>query len=104
MWLAPSAVSERTPCVYGIAPTRPATANLEADADSALLQAVVPGWRKIDDRHAATRGVSAAGCSYVWYRAAARPIPLCAPWVRSGLDRPGEAPPPSPHPAHHERN
>ena len=68
--LAPTAVSERTPCVYGLAPPRPATGSLEADAEAALLQAVVPGWRRIDDRHAAMRGVSAAGWQYAWHRAA----------------------------------
>jgi hypothetical protein len=68
--LSPAPVSERTPCVYGIAPDRPATGNLEADAEAALFQAVVPGFRRLDDRHAAMRGVSAAGWSYVWYRAA----------------------------------
>jgi hypothetical protein len=68
--LSPSPVSERTPCVYGIAPTRPAPNNPEADAEAALLQAVVPGFRKLDDRHSAMRGVSAAGWPYVWYRAA----------------------------------
>lgn len=68
--LTPAAFSEQTPCVYGIAPTRPATGNLDADAEAALLQAVVPGWRRLDDRHAAMRGVAAAGWPYVWYRAA----------------------------------
>lgn len=68
--LAPATASDQTPCIYGIAPARPATANLEADAEAALLQDVVPGWRRIDDRHAAMRGVAAAGWSYVWYRAA----------------------------------
>lgn len=68
--LSPAAVSERTPCVYGIAPPRPATGDLEADAEAALLQVVVPGWRRIDsrDRRAAMRGVSAAGWDYLWYR------------------------------------
>ena len=66
---APTA-PERTPCIYGIAQTRPSTGNLERDAEAALLQAVVPGWRRLDDRHAAMRGVSAAGWSYVWHRAA----------------------------------
>jgi hypothetical protein len=68
--LAPAAASERTPCLYGIAPPRPATGNLEADAEAALIQSVVPGWRRLDDRHAAMRGTSAAGWPYVWYRAA----------------------------------
>lgn len=68
--LSPAEVSERTPCVYGVAPTRAGTGNLEADAEAALLQVVVPGWRRLDDRHAAMRGIASAGWSYVWYRAA----------------------------------
>jgi hypothetical protein len=68
--LAPATVSERTPCIYGIAPVRPTSGDLERDAEAALLQVVVPGWRKLDDRHAAMRGIAAAGWSYVWYRAA----------------------------------
>jgi hypothetical protein len=68
--LAPAAVSDRTPCVYGIAATRAATGNLEGDARAALLETVVPGWRRLDDRYAAMRGTSAAGWPYVWYRAA----------------------------------
>ena len=68
--LAPAAVSERTPCIYGVAAPRAATGNLEADAEAALLQSVVPGWRRLDDWHYAMRGTSAAGWPYVWYRAA----------------------------------
>jgi hypothetical protein len=68
--LAPSTPSERAPCIYGVAPDRPASGNLEADAESALLQSVVPGWRRLDDGHYAMRGTSAAGWPYLWYRAA----------------------------------
>jgi hypothetical protein len=68
--LVPTAPTGTTPCLYGIAPPRSATGNLEADAERALLETVVPGWRRLDDRHAAMRGVSAAGWRYVWYRAA----------------------------------
>jgi hypothetical protein len=68
--LAPATVDDRTPCVYGLAGRRPTTGNLEADAEAALLNLVVPGWRRLDDRYAAMRGTSAAGWSYVWYRAA----------------------------------
>ena len=67
---APTAVSDRTPCIYGIAPMRPSTGNLERDAEAALTQVVVPGWRRLDDRHYAMRGISPTGWSYVWYRAA----------------------------------
>ena len=68
--LSPAAVSDRTPCIYGIAPPIAATENLEADAESALVGAIVPGWRRLDDRHSAIRGTAAAGWPYVWYRAA----------------------------------
>jgi hypothetical protein len=68
--LAPATPGERTPCLYGVAGRLPTTGNLETDAEAALLQAVVPGWRRLDDRHAAMRGTSAAGWPYVWYRAA----------------------------------
>ena len=68
--LAPGTISDRSPCLYGIAPDRPASGNLEADAEAALLQSVVPGWRRLDDGHYAMRGTSAAGWPYVWYRAA----------------------------------
>ncbi len=68
--LAPADPGERTPCIYGIAAPRPATGNLEADAEAALLQSVVAGWRRLDDWHYAMRGTSAAGWPYVWYRAA----------------------------------
>lgn len=39
--LSPATVNERTPCEYGIAATRTATGNLEADAASALTESVV---------------------------------------------------------------
>jgi hypothetical protein len=68
--LAPATADERTPCIYGFAPPRPATASLEADAEAALVQQVVPGWRRLDDRHAAMRGTGATGWPYAWYRAA----------------------------------
>jgi len=68
--LAPAVASDRTPCIYGLAPPRATTGSLEADAEAALVQVVVPGWRRLDDRHAAMRGTAPAGWPYVWYRAA----------------------------------
>jgi hypothetical protein len=68
--LAPTAAGDGTPCIYGLAASRPGTGDLEADAEAALVQAVVPGWRRIDDRHAAMRGTAADGWPYAWYRAA----------------------------------
>jgi len=67
---APAAASDRTPCLYGLAGRLPSNGNLEADAESALTRTVVPGFRRLDDRHAAMRGTSAAGWPYAWYRAA----------------------------------
>jgi hypothetical protein len=68
--LAPAAPNEATPCIYGVAAPRPTRGNLEADAESALVEVVVPGWSRLDDRHAAMRGIGAAGWPYAWYRAA----------------------------------
>ena len=67
--LVPATVDDRTPCIYGLAGQQPSSGNLETDAEAALVNVVVPGWRRLDDRYAATRGTSAAGWPYVWYRA-----------------------------------
>ena len=67
--LAP-ATTDPTSCIYGIAGKLPSSGNLETDVGAALVNAVVPGWRRLDDRFAAMRGTSAAGWPYVWYRAA----------------------------------
>ena len=68
--LGPATPDERTPCLYGLAGRQPSTGDLEADAAAALVNVVVPGWRRLDDHHVAMRGTSAAGWPYVWYRAA----------------------------------
>lgn len=68
--LTPAAANERTPCIYGIAPPVPSSGNLEADAEAALVQVVVPGWRRLDGNRYAMRGVAAAGWEYAWFRAA----------------------------------
>jgi hypothetical protein len=68
--LTPATAGERTPCIYGIAPPVASSGNLEADAEAALVQVVVPGWRRLDGNRYAMRGVSAAGWEYVWFRAA----------------------------------
>ncbi|HEX2204749.1 MAG TPA: hypothetical protein VHG91_15685 [Longimicrobium sp.] len=68
--LAPAAATERTPCIYGVAPPVASSGNLEADAEAALVQVVVPGWRRLDGVRYAMRGVSASGWEYAWYRAA----------------------------------
>jgi len=68
--LAPAVADPGTPCLYGVAPPISTSGSLEADAEAALLQAVVPGWRRLDGRHYAMRGIAAAGWHYVWHRAA----------------------------------
>jgi hypothetical protein len=68
--LTPAAAGERTPCIYGIAPPVASSGNLETDAEAALVQVVVPGWRRLDGNRYAMRGVSAAGWEYAWFRAA----------------------------------
>jgi hypothetical protein len=68
--LTPATAGERTPCIYGIAPPVASSGNLEADAEAALVQVVVPGWRRLDGNRYAMRGVSAAGWEYAWFRAA----------------------------------
>lgn len=68
--LAPRTVDARTPCAYGIAGSFPGSGNLERDAMTALTGAVMTGWQRLDDRHAAMRGNSSSGWPYVWVRAA----------------------------------
>jgi hypothetical protein len=62
--------AEQQPCIYGLAGRYAAAGSLDASAEQAVHQVVVPGWRRLDDRHAAMRGVSADGWPYAWYRAA----------------------------------
>jgi hypothetical protein len=57
-------------CIYGLAGRHAATGALDTAAEAALVQLVVPGWRRLDDRHAAMRGTAVDGWPYAWYRAA----------------------------------
>ena len=66
--LAPAAPDPNS-CIYGLAGRHAATGPLDAAAEAAVTQVVVPGWRRLDDRHAAMRGTSADGWSYAWWRA-----------------------------------
>ena len=67
--LAPASPDPNS-CIYGLAGRHAATGTLDAAAEAAVVQLVVPGWRRLDDRHAAMRGTSADGWPYAWYRAA----------------------------------
>jgi len=66
--LTPTTVDEKTPCAYGISPARPSTGALDADARSALLEAL-PGWQLKSESYNAMRGVAGAGWPYFWFRA-----------------------------------
>jgi hypothetical protein len=70
--LAPANAGPQHPCIYGLAGRHAYTGSLETAAEAALTQVVVPGWQRLDDRHAAMRGTSADGWPYVWYRAGFR--------------------------------
>jgi hypothetical protein len=65
--LTPATVDEKTPCAYGISPARSSSGNLEADARSAVLEAL-PGWSLKSDHYNAMRGVAGAGWPYFWFR------------------------------------
>ena len=66
--LLPEIFDARTPCLYGIAAPRRAGTSLEADAEAALVELVVPGWQRQDERRRAMRGTGATGWPYVWVR------------------------------------
>jgi hypothetical protein len=70
VFLTPTTGSDQTPCIYGIAPPIAVTQTLEAAAHAALLQVVVPGWRRLDDRFESMRGIAPSGWPYATYRAA----------------------------------
>jgi hypothetical protein len=65
--LTPATVDEKTPCAYGISPARSSSGNLEADAKSAILEAL-PGWSLKSDHYNAMRGIAGAGWRYFWFR------------------------------------
>lgn len=65
--LVPTTINEKTPCAYGISPSRPSSGNLEADARAALLEPH-PGWQLKDDNYNAMRGTAADGWKYFWFR------------------------------------
>jgi hypothetical protein len=66
--LAPTTVDNKTPCAYGLLPSRRSSGALDKDAQAALAE-VLPGWQRTNDRYNAMRGTSAAGWSFYWFRA-----------------------------------
>jgi hypothetical protein len=61
--LAPLEV-DRTPCVYGLSPPRPSKGTLDADAQAALAEVVVPGWQRTGEWSNAAKGTAPAGWPY----------------------------------------
>lgn len=65
--LTPETVNEKTPCAYGVSPSRPSNGMLDADARAALLE-VLPGWQLKSESYNAMRGTAGAGWPYFWFR------------------------------------
>ena len=66
--LKPRTLDVKTPCVYGISPSRPTRGGLDMDASVAILEAL-PGWQlKNDHEYNAWKGISGAGWPYFWFR------------------------------------
>ena len=65
--LKPATLDRKTPCVYGISPSRTSTGNLESDARAALLEPL-PGWQIKSAHYNAMRGTAGAGWPYYWFR------------------------------------
>jgi hypothetical protein len=55
---------EATGCTYGLSPPRPSRGRLDADAEAALVEVVLPGWQRSGAWTSATRGSAAAGWPY----------------------------------------
>jgi hypothetical protein len=65
--LTPKTVDDKTPCAYGISPSRPSGGTLETDARNALLE-TLPGWDIKSGHYNAIRGISGDGWPYFWFR------------------------------------
>ena len=65
--LIPTTFNEKTPCAYGLSPSRPSGGSLETDARAALLEPH-PGWKLKDDGFTAMRGTAGDGWEYYWFR------------------------------------
>lgn len=65
--LKPVTLDAKTPCIYGISPSRPSSGNLERDARAALLEPLA-GWQVKGEQYNAERGTAGAGWPYYWFR------------------------------------
>ncbi|HUS33175.1 MAG TPA: hypothetical protein VMZ53_31955, partial [Kofleriaceae bacterium] len=69
----PSQVTEKTPCIYGLAPSRASSGSLANDAAAALLEGI-PGWERSDGSSTQMKGTAPAGWSYHWMMAPVRKL------------------------------
>lgn len=65
--IKPTTLDRNTPCIYGISPSRRSRGSLEADARSAILEAL-PGWQIKSEHYNAMRGTAGDGWPYYWFR------------------------------------
>ncbi|HKP69697.1 MAG TPA: hypothetical protein VJV05_10475 [Pyrinomonadaceae bacterium] len=65
--LKPTTLDAKTPCVYGISPSRVSSGNLERDARAAILEPLA-GWQVKGEHYNARRGTTASGWPYYWFR------------------------------------
>lgn len=64
--IKPMTLDAKTPCIYGISPSRASSGALERDARAAILEAV-PGWQLKSEHYNAMRGTSTDGWPYFWF-------------------------------------
>ena len=65
--IKPTTLDRNTPCIYGVSPSRASKGSLEADARSAILEAL-PGWQIKSEHYNAMRGTAGDGWTYYWFR------------------------------------
>ena len=65
--LKPTTLDAKTPCIYGISPSRPSSGTLERDARAAILEPLT-GWQLKSEHYNARRGTAVAGWPYYWLR------------------------------------
>lgn len=65
--LKPTTLDAKTPCIYGVSPSRQSSGDLERDARIAILEPL-PGWQIKGEQYNAQRGTSVAGWPYYWFR------------------------------------
>ena len=65
--IKPTTLDAKTPCIYGVSPSRQSSGALERDARAAILESL-PGWQVKSEQYNAKRGTAVAGWPYYWFR------------------------------------